>query len=430
MERTPDDAAVLGIVPRPPSGEARGLHYLPSFTARVSGRLTMDRAAITLATWQEPRHLRWSYQHVRELIPTARITRAVRPSRLATLAGGDELLSLPVAVPEGPPTVADVLEAGATDGFIVLHDGAVVVEVYDGMAPDSPHLLQSVSKSITGVLAGILICRGVLAPEDHVVAHVRELAGTSFDGATVRNLLDMRAGTRFDETYDDPASDIRASEAQFGWAPSPHGPPAADAVAYLGGLVNEREHGGRFEYRSILSDVLGLVLERAAQTPLNVLLEEALWRPMGAEHDAQVTVDPRGFAVADGGICVTLRDLARFGRMILDHGAVDGRAVTPADWIADTVRGGEDSVKAFAVDEHAADYPGGHYRNQWWVPGDGATLLALGIHGQFVYVDWAAGLVGVKLSTWPTPLDHHHHAMTLAAFRAIGHHFHPEDGPV
>ena len=206
-----------------------------------------------------------------------------------------------------------ILEDPTTDGVLVLHDGHVVLERYArGMRPDDVHLMQSVSKSITGTLAGIIIDNGALAPEDLVTAIVPELAGSSFDGATVRDLLDMRAGTRFDETYDDPQSDIRASEAQFRWAPGT--PPAADAIAYLRTLQNHREHGGRFEYRSILTDVLGLVLHRAAGAPLAELIGTHLWGPMGAETDAQVTVDGAGFAVADGGICVSLRDLARFGR--------------------------------------------------------------------------------------------------------------------
>lgn len=392
--------------------------------------VTLRPPEVTLATWQEPRHLCWSYQHVRELIPTARIARAAQPSPLVGRPGGeDELLALPVVADGEQADVAGVISLGSTDGMIVLHHGEIVLEVYDRMAPDSTHLLQSVSKSITGVLTGILIDRGQVDPDDEVTSHVEELAGTGFDGATVRDLLDMRAATRFDETYDDPASDIRASEVQFGWAPAPRGRPAPDSVAYLASLANEREHGGRFEYRSILTDLLGLVLERAAGAPFNVLLGEGLWGPMGAEHDAQVTVDPNGFPVADGGICVTLRDLARFGQMMLDDGQVAGRPVVAAEWIADTLRGGEDSVAAFAADEHAFDYPGGHYRNQWWVPAGATTLLALGIHGQFVYVDRATGVVGVKLSTWPTPLDHHHHTMTVAAFASIAHHLAQKESP-
>jgi CubicO group peptidase (beta-lactamase class C family) len=370
------------------------------------GGLGGGRVRPTLADWQQPEHLAWSFRHVRELIPTARVARGGTPSPLPRREDAGEL-----------PGVSELMETHFTDGLLVLHEGEVVLEAYGrGMRADDTHLLQSVSKSITGTLTGVLAARGALEPEDQVVEHVPELAGTSFDGATVRDLLDMRAGTRFDETYDDPDSDIRASEAQFGWAPEP--PPAPDALAYLAALGTEREHGGRFEYRSILTDVLGLVLERAGGAPFAELLGRELWAPMGAEFDADVTVDRGGFAVADGGICVTLRDLGRFGQLVLD----EGRSVVPASWIADAREGGEDSGAAFAQDEHAADLPGGHYRSQWWVPAGGRVLLGLGIHGQFLYVDRAARVVIAKLSTWPTPLDDELRAATLATFATIADH--------
>jgi CubicO group peptidase (beta-lactamase class C family) len=225
----------------------------------------------------------------------------------------------------------------------------------------------------------------------------------------------MRAGTRFDENYADPASDLRASEAQFGWAPGPR--PARDALAYLAALGNHREHGGRFEYRSILTDVLGLVIARASGAPYAETLGRELWSPMGAETDAYVTVDGEGFAVADGGICVSLRDLARFGRLVLDSGQVDGRRVVPAAWLDDTLAGGEDSAEAFAQDEHSDDMPGGHYRNKWWVPSGGQVFLGLGIHGQFLFVDRATDTVIAVLSTWETSLDDDRHRATLEAFR-------------
>jgi CubicO group peptidase (beta-lactamase class C family) len=361
---------------------------------------------ITLANWQDPEHTAWSYRHVRQLIPTARIRRGEAPS------------PLPDATTRPGGLAAErLLDDDRTDGLIVLHEGAIVLEAYRrGMERDDVHLLQSVSKSITGTLAGILAGHGVLSPDDLVTTHVPELAGTSFDGASVRHLLDMRAGTRFDENYDDPASDIRASEVQFGWAPGRR--PAADTLQYLAGLPNHREHGGRFEYRSILTDVLGLVIERAAGAPFAEVLGRELWSPMGAETDAYVTVDADGFAVADGGICVSLRDLARFGRLVLDGGVVDGRQLVPGDWLDDTLAGGADSAEAFAQDEeHSADFPGAHYRNQWWVPAGGQVFLGMGIHGQFLYADRATHTVIALLSTWPTSLDPARRDAVMAAFR-------------
>lgn len=357
------------------------------------------RGGVTLANWQDPAHTAWSYRHMRELVPTARIAGAATPS------------DLPAAEPRLGLPAARLLDDERTDGVLVLRDGAVVLEGYRrGMRPDDVHLLQSVSKSITGTLTGVLAGRGVLSPGDRVTAHVPELAGTSFDGATVRDLLDMRAGTAFGEEYDDPASDIRASEVLFGWAPGER--PAPDAIAYLAGLGNHREHGGRFEYRSILTDVLGLVVERAAGAPLADTLARELWRPMGAETDAYVTVDAEGFAVADGGICVSLRDLARFGRLIAD----DGGGIVPAGWLEDTRAGAPDSAAAFAQEEHSADLRGGHYRNQWWVPAGRERLVGIGIHGQFLFVDRPTRTVMAVLSTWRTPLDDARHRATADAF--------------
>jgi CubicO group peptidase (beta-lactamase class C family) len=368
----------------------------------------LQRNGITLANWQDPEHTRWSYRHMRELIPTARIPRATHTSPLRH------------ARPRVPELAAErVLDDPTTDGLIVLHGGQVMLEEYRrGLEADDVHLLQSVSKSITGTLTGVLVAQNVLAADDRVTAYVPELAGTGFDGATVRHLLDMRAGTRFDETYADPASDLRASETQFGWAPGPR--PAPDAPAYLAGLANHRPHGGRFEYRSILTDVLGLVLERAAGRPFADVLGRELWSRIGTETDAYVTVDADGFPVADGGICVSLRDLARFGQVVLDAGVADGRQVVPADWLADTLAGGDDSAPAFAQDEHSAELPGGHYRNQWWVPAGHRVFLAMGIHGQFLFVDRATGAVIALLSTWPTSLDPDRRRVVLDAFGETG----------
>jgi CubicO group peptidase (beta-lactamase class C family) len=362
---------------------------------------------ITLDNWQDPDHTGWSYRHVRELIPTARIRRADIASPLAA------------EPPRSGLPVDEVLADERTDGVAVLHRGELVLEAYRrGMMREDVHLLQSVSKSITGVLAGVLVDAGELSPDDLVTAHVPELADSSFAGATVRDLLDMRAGTMFDETYADPDSDIRASEAQFGWSPAPA--PARDAIAYLRALHNHRDHGGRFEYRSILTDTLGLVIERAAGRPYAEVLGERLWSRIGTETDAYVTVDRNGFAVADGGICVGLRDLARFGQMVLDGGVADGRRIVASEWLADTIRGAADSKEAFAADPHSEELSGGHYRNQWWVPAGGEELLGLGIHGQFLFVDHATQTVVAQQSTWESSLDPDRRAASLAAFRATG----------
>ncbi|MGH3295875.1 MAG: serine hydrolase, partial [Trebonia sp.] len=170
---------------------------------------------VTLENWQRPPVNRWSFQHVRELIPTARIARGDGPVWELPRAERDDLDELRFAVqpgelaPDGALTVREVLEATCTDGFLVLHRGQIVSERYfNGLRPDVAHLLMSVSKSVTGLVAGALASTGRLDVTQRVETIVPELSGTSFAGATVQHLLDMRAGTRFREDYDDPDAEI------------------------------------------------------------------------------------------------------------------------------------------------------------------------------------------------------------------------------
>jgi CubicO group peptidase (beta-lactamase class C family) len=163
------------------------------------------------------------------------------------------------------------------------------------------------------------------------------------------------------------------------------------------------------------------VCEQAAGARMPELISDLLWSRLGVEHDADISIDSTGAAVHDGGLSTTMRDLARFGQMLLDEGrSMEGEQVVPAWWIRDTFVGDPDSRQAFAASLTDTRMPGGMYRNQCWLPyADRDVLLCLGIHGQMVYVDPAARLVGVKVSSWPVPQDPAMLAATLQAFDAI-----------
>ena len=364
------------------------------------------QSRVTLANWQDPPFNRWAFQHIRELIPTARIARAAGPAWPLPRAERD-VLGLRFTDSDRELTVAELLEETYTDGFLVLHQGQVVAEHYfNGLAPDVPHLLMSVSKSVTSAVAGVLVGRGELAVSARVEEIVPELGGTSFEGATVQDLLDMRAGTRFDESYDNPEADVRTYERVYLWRPDNGQPRPADALGYFATLTNDGPHGGPFRYRSILTDVLAWVIERAAGARLHQLIASQLWQPMGAEFDAEITIDAHGNPMADGGICATLRDLARFGQLYLQRGQVGDRVIVPGAWIDDTIRGAPDGAEAFVAGSHAPGPPGAHYRNCWWVWYPELPFYqASGINGQNVYVHVPSQTVVAKLSTWPTALS-------------------------
>jgi CubicO group peptidase (beta-lactamase class C family) len=380
---------------------------------------------VTLANWQRPPFNRWAFQHVRELIPTARIARGDGPAwdmpRAERDLGGIRF----TAGHFGELTVAELLEKTYTDGFLVIHGGKIVTERYfNGLRPDTPHLLMSVSKSVTGLLAGALATRNALDVTAPLEAVVPELAGTSFAGATVQQLLDMRTGTRFGEEYDDPGSDVATADRVYGWRPDDGKPRPAGALEYFATLGNDGPHGGPFRYRSILTDVLAWVLERAGRDRFHELIAREIWQPMGAEFDAEITVDGYGNALADGGVCATLRDTGRLGLLALRRGRVAGAQLIERAWFDDTIAGAPDGAAAFAAGDFAASYPpGAHYRNGWWVSEPARPAFsALGIFGQHVFVHFPSRTVVVKLSSWPTPLSAPLRRATIAAVAAITDH--------
>ena len=366
-----------------------------------------DNALVTLGNWQEPPFNRWAFQHLRELIPTVRISRGVGPARRLPRAERD-LSAVAFRSGERELTIGEMLAESYTDGFLVLHRGRIVTEQYfNGMTADTPHLLMSVSKSIVSTVAGILAGQARLEPTAPVDRIVPELAGTSFAGATVQDLLDMRAGTRFDENYASLEADVRTYERVYLWRPDTAEPRPPDALSYYPTLVNDGKHGGPFRYRSILTDVLGWVLERAGGARLHELISRLVWQPMGAEFDAEITVDAHGNAMADGGVCATLRDLGRFGLLFGGTGGRSARwSPVPRPWIADTIAGAIDGAEAFTAGGEDLRFPAGaHYRNCWWVSEPAVPFFyAAGINGQNVYVHGPSQLVVAKLSTWPSAL--------------------------
>ncbi len=380
-------------------------------------------ARVTLANWQEPPFNRWSFSHMRELVPTQRIARGsgpVTPLPASPLPLGKIALH---RVDGTSASVDEVLEDTYTDATVVVHGGRVVLERYAGeTAAGTPHLLMSISKSVVGCVVGNLVERGLLSPAHLVTDHVPELEQSGYRGASLRDILDMRSGVEFSEDYTDLTAEVRVIEQAMGWRPASDRRVPSSMYAYLTTLGGTGEHGGVFDYRSCETDVLGWVCERAANTRMADLISELVWSPIGAERDAEITCDGAGTAIHDGGMCATARDLARFGVMLLAGGEVAGRRVVPATWLRESWTADPDILEAFAQSVSGPYLPGGWYRNKFWfVPREHhVALLCLGIYGQMLYVNPGTGTVAAKLSSWP---DAQSPAMlhdTLRAFDAIG----------
>jgi CubicO group peptidase (beta-lactamase class C family) len=370
--------------------------------------------------WDRAPWNRWSFQHVREMVPTAEVWRGRgQPSPLPRAPRHIDDIRFESG--KGEKSIAQFLQDTYTDGFIVLHRGHVVAERYmNGMTERTLHLSQSVGKSLIGILAGILAQRGLIDIAAPIVTYLPELKETAYRDALIRHVLDMTSGVTFDETYTDPFSDIAKIDVACGWRPRPENDgrdwprTCWDVVLTL--KKQEAEHGARFAYRSIETDVLAFACERASGKRLPELISEHLWQPLGAEESANYTVDEGGYALADGGFNAALRDYARFGEMLTQDGMFNGRQIAPAEWVQGCRFG--DHAK-FTGDYRIAT-PHGAYKRQFWHE-DHRTpvLLARGVFGQLIYSDPAFEFTAVKLSSWP---DFRNNALlmeTLAALNAI-----------
>jgi len=279
----------------------------------------------------------------------------------------------------------------------------------------------SVSKSVLGLVAGIVVGRGQLDVDAPLTELIPELAGSAFAGATVRDALDMRVGIRFDEDYHAASGAIIEYRKSHLWDPLPVGESPTDLRSFLATLAErDGEHGGRFHYVSPNTDLLGWVLERATSTRYADLVSEALWQPIGAERDAYITVDRFGAPRCAGGFCATPRDMARIGRLFVNGGRHGGVQVVPESWIRDIVdfdgaaawRSG-DFFELFA----RADL---HYRSKWYVlRGERPMVFGVGVFGQHLFIDPAADLVVAKCASQPLPLDPAFLSLTLAGVEEL-----------
>ena len=363
---------------------------------------------VTLANWRISPFNRWAFHHVREIIPTADIPRD--PADVRELPEQPQDLSrLPLAVSGGDTIpLARFLDDSSTDGIVVLHKGRLVFERYgNGMTARDPHILMSVSKSMLGLVAGILVHRGMLDVDRPATDYVPEVRDTAFAGATVRHLLDMRTGLVFDENYLATSGPIINYRKATGWNPLAPGEKPGDLRTFFLELTEaDRPHGGRFHYISVNTDLLGWVVERAAGQRFADLMSEVIWQPMGAADSAYLSIDRFGASRCAGGMCTTTRDLARVGQLILENGARGTRQIIPEAWIADIFGNGD--TDAWNEGPFLEYFPGAvmHYRSKWYVEhGPKPLLFGLGIHGQNLFIDRANDIVIAKFSSQAPPLD-------------------------
>jgi CubicO group peptidase (beta-lactamase class C family) len=366
----------------------------------------------SLANWREAPYCHWAFHHVREIIPSAKISND--PIDVWKLESG--------TIDTSSLGLDDAMVKTDSDAVVILHKDKLVHETYrNGMTWRDPHILMSVSKSMLGLVAGTLVERGELAENDLVTKHVPELANTAYAGAKVRDLLDMRAGVLFEEDYlatDGPIIDYRFAA---NWNPVPKDYVASDLRSFMSLLTrSDGPHGGRFHYVSPNTDLLAWVFERATGIRYAELVSERLWRPLGAEAAGYITVDRIGGARAAGGKCMLARDLARVGMMMANGGQRDGKQVVPASWLEDIIKNGDPQAWKDGDFYNKMGQREIHYRSKWYIQRDSEPLIfGVGIHGQFLFVDPAKKLSVAWFASRNSPLDTLSFEKTLATIEKM-----------
>jgi CubicO group peptidase (beta-lactamase class C family) len=306
--------------------------------------------------------------------------------------------------PAAVQTLTDFIASQQVAGLLIIQDGKIRLERYGlGQTVNARWTSFSVAKSVTSTLVGAAIKDGFISSLDaQVTAYITELKGSAYDGVTVRQLLTMTSGVKWNENYTDPNSDI----ARF-----THYTPVSGLDANVGfarTLQREAAPGTKWVYKTIETNLLGTLVISATKRPLSTYLSEKIWATYGMDRDAPWLTDHVGHEQGGVGLQATLRDFGRYGQFVLDGGSVNGQSIVPAGWFAAATRKQSEIGAA-----------GSGYGYQWWTY-DNGSYEARGLYGQLVHIDPARKLVVVILGAWTEPLGGASSGMQRQLVTAIG----------
>ena len=336
------------------------------------------------------------------------VTRTVpRGGPVWNLPRSDRSLDFTYSWQGGRVPAEQFLERTYTNALLVLKDGRIVSEIYRNNSDARSRFIGwSMTKSLTSVLIGCALAEGRIDSLDTpITRHLPELVGGGYDGVSIRQVMQMRSGVDYEERYD-------------------FGNPGVAASNHIAALVRNtarfadvartlpRKHspGTHFQYKTIDTAVLGWLVERVTQGSVAAYTARCVWEPLGAEADGYYIMDgPPGIGreFSGAGYNATLRDYARFGQMMLDGGVANGRRIVSAEWVRQSTgpSGPEDSRR-------------GGYGLQWWTMGGSDAYAAIGLQGQYIYIDPSMRTVVVKLSYFPPGDNSTLDAETMAFMQA------------
>ncbi|WP_297716523.1 serine hydrolase [Intestinimonas sp.] len=348
-------------------------------------------------------NLAHTFQHTPEIQPTVKIGRSETPFQFlkednAALAEGFQFAG------EFYPT-EPFMKDTKTSAMLVVKDDVIRYENYFfGGDETTVFSSNSMGKSFVSALMGIAVSEGAIdSVDDPLGKYIPEFVGTELENIPIRACLQMASGIDFDEDTDMSGFSLRTLM----------GMPAMKVIAKYG--VQEAPYTYR-RYLSINTEILGQVIKNATGQGLGAYMEEKLWKRIGSEHDAYWTLS-NGTELANGGLSISLRDYARFARLYLNEGSYDGQQILPREWVRDSLDVSADYSKPGANND---GYNAIGYGYQWWVPeGEQGEFMAIGVYGQFIYVNPTSRVIIVKVNADPNFMSENYELKHVAFFRTI-----------
>ena len=348
-----------------------------------------------ITNWRIRPFNRWAFRNIKKLIPAVSVEHdPCHPNILKTASKSLNGVIFKL-----------LLKVTSTDAIVILYKGEIVYESYaNGNDANTPHILMSATKAVIGLVGGILEDKGNIDLNAAVSTYVPEINGTVYQDVTLRQLLDMRSGIVLDE-HQQNRYDLATN-----WEPVPEG----KSKMGLHEFYSQIKHSGElkddnFSYSSANTDLLGWAIENATGRNINNLLSDLLWKPMGAETEAYITVDKDGSPRCTGGLCASARDFVRIGQLIIAGGTINSKEIIPISLIEDISKNGDHDAwkngewgKAFApISKNMC------YRSGWYIINDQPQIIfAMGVYGQNLFIDRANQIVIAKFSSWKKPTDY------------------------
>jgi CubicO group peptidase (beta-lactamase class C family) len=306
------------------------------------------------------------------------------------IAKGDAVYPLPSGAPIKLPQDVDAyMKAQRNAGLIIIQDGKIRLEKYAlDYSKEGRWTSFSVAKSLTSTMVGAAVRDGYIKSlDDKVTVYMPDLKGSAYDDVSVRQLLTMTSGVKWNEDYTDPKSDVALFNLH-------KAEPGVDVtVSYMRKLPREAPAGSKWVYKTGETNLIGVLVSSATKKTLSAYLSEKVWKPFGMEQDGAWMLGSTGHEISGCCVSASLRDYARFGQFILGGGMAGGKPVLPDDWLASATTKQAD----IAV-------PGRGYGYQWWTNDDG-SFAAQGIFGQGIFIDPKRRLVIASNGNWPTATD-------------------------